>query len=90
LSKSLRDDLFKYQAGIFKAWESPVIIVGGVDDHIHALFSLTKNHALKEIVEEIKKGNSKWLKPKAQPTRTFTGKTATIGRSRIKASFVGY
>ena len=51
-----------YQAGIFKAWESPALIIGGVEDHVHALFSLSKNHPLKKIVEEVKKGSSKWMK----------------------------
>ena len=27
------DDLYAYQAGIFKQWESPAIIVGGIEDH---------------------------------------------------------
>jgi Transposase IS200 like len=31
-------------------------------DHVHALFYLSKNHAVKKIVEEVKKGSSKWMK----------------------------
>ena len=56
------DGLYQYQAGIFKEWESPALLIGGVEDHVHALFSLSKNHALKKIVEEVKKGSSKWMK----------------------------
>jgi putative transposase len=54
--------LFAYQAGIFKQWDSPALVIGGVEDHLHALFALSRNHALKKIVEEIKKGSSKWMK----------------------------
>jgi REP element-mobilizing transposase RayT len=54
--------LFAYQAGIFKHWDSPALIIGGVEDHVHALFSLSKNHPLKKVVEEVKKGSSKWMK----------------------------
>jgi REP element-mobilizing transposase RayT len=54
--------LFAYQAGIFKEWDSPEIVIGGVEDHVHALFALSKNHPLKKIVEEVKKGSSKWIK----------------------------
>lgn len=54
--------LWAYQSGIFQQWESPALIIGGVEDHIHDLFSLSKNHALKKIVEEVKKGSSKWMK----------------------------
>jgi len=37
-------------------------VIGGVDDHVHALFALSKNHALKKVVEEVKKASSKWMK----------------------------
>ena len=30
-------------------------MVGGVEDHVHCLLSLSKNHALRKIVEEVKK-----------------------------------
>ncbi len=66
-----RDVLFAYQSGIFKQWDSPAIIVGGVEDHVHALFSLSKNHALKKIVEEVKKGSSKWMKTRGPKNAHF-------------------
>ena len=59
---AIQPDLYAYQAGIFKEWDSPALAIGGVEDHVHALFSLSKNHALKKIVEEVKKGSSKWMK----------------------------
>ena len=58
----VHDRLFAYQAGIFQQWESPAIAIGGVEDHVHALFLLSKNHALKKIVEEVNKSSSKWMK----------------------------
>ena len=57
-----REALFAYQAGIFRELQSPAVIIGGVEDHVHALFSLSKNFALKKIVEEVKKSSSKWMK----------------------------
>jgi putative transposase len=60
--ESCQAGLWKYQAGIFKHWDSPAIIIGGVDDHVHALFSLSKNYALTKVIEEVKKGSSKWMK----------------------------
>ena len=62
IPKEHRNALFAYQAGIFKEWESPALATGGVEDHVHALFALSKNHPLKKIVEEVKKGSSKWMK----------------------------
>jgi REP element-mobilizing transposase RayT len=66
-----RGALFAYQAGIFKEWGSPALIIGGVDDHVHALFALSKNHALKKVVEEVKKGSSKWMKSDGPRSRQF-------------------
>ncbi len=62
LKEAARPRVFAYLAGVFNEWESPAIIVGGHDDHVHALFVLSKNHALKKVVEEVKKGSSKWVK----------------------------
>jgi putative transposase len=64
-------DLFAYQAGIFKKWESPALLIGGAEDHVHALFSLSKNYALKKVVEEVKKGSSKWMKSDGPGTAAF-------------------
>jgi REP element-mobilizing transposase RayT len=60
--KDHRDGLFAYQAGIFQKWDSLALVIGGVEDHVHALFALSKNQPLKKIVEEVKKGSSKWMK----------------------------
>ena len=37
-------------------------MIGGAEDHVHALFALSKNHPLTKIVEEVKKGTSKCAK----------------------------
>ena len=71
LPDDVRNALFAYQAGIFKEWESPALVIGGIEDHVHALFSLSKNHALKKIVEEVKKGSSKWMKTEGTKNRDF-------------------
>lgn len=62
ISASIEERLYAYQAGIFNRWERPALVIGGVEDHVHALFSLSKNYPLKKIVEEVKKGSSKWMK----------------------------
>jgi putative transposase len=63
--------LFAYQAGIFKQWQSPAIVIGGGDDHVHALFALSKNQPLKKIVEEVKKSSSKWMKAQGPQNAEF-------------------
>ena len=64
LTPEIRPEMNSYLAGILRQWESPAIIVNSVEDHAHLLFALSKNHALKKVVEEVKKGSSKWIKTK--------------------------
>ena len=84
-----RPALFAYQAGIFKEWESPALIIGGVEDHIHALFVLSKNHPLKKIVEEVKKGSSKWMKSDGPRITEFSWQAGyaafSVSQSSIEA-----
>lgn len=77
LKARVRPPLWAYMAGILQQWESSAIVIGGIADHVHILFALSKNHALKKLVEEVKKGSSKWLKTQALSFRTFIGKTVT-------------
>jgi REP element-mobilizing transposase RayT len=63
----LRDPLFAYLAGAFAAIHCPAIAVGGVADHVHALFLLARTLPLCDAVEEVKKGSSKWAKENGGP-----------------------
>jgi len=71
LADDLQPKLWAYKSGILKQWESPALAIGGVADHIHILFSLSKNHALKKVVEEVKKGSSIWLKQQSKLLTDF-------------------
>ena len=77
IAKNYRNALFAYQAGIFREWDSPAITIGGVEDHVHALFALSKNHPLKKIVEEVKRGARSGRRPTAQGILSFTGRRDT-------------
>lgn len=71
IPREFKDGLYAYQAGIFKHWDSPAIIIGGVEDHVHALFSQSKKHSLMKTVEEVKKGSSKWMKTDGPRNKEF-------------------
>jgi REP element-mobilizing transposase RayT len=71
ISQQIRPKLYAYKAGILQQWDSPALVIGGVADHVHILFCLSKNHALKKVIEEVKKGSSKWLKTQADEFRAF-------------------
>ena len=43
LAPEIRDELFRYKAGILKEWKSPALAMGGDADHVHVLFCLEWN-----------------------------------------------
>jgi REP element-mobilizing transposase RayT len=71
LQAPIRPALYAYQAGILQNWDSPALLIGGVADHVHILFLLSKSHALIKLVEEVKRGSSKWLKTQGPEFREF-------------------
>ncbi|HBF34673.1 TPA: transposase [Candidatus Sumerlaeota bacterium] len=54
--------LHAYLVGACDHLECPTSQVGGVADHVHILCNLSKNIALKKLVQEVKIESSKWLK----------------------------
>ena len=69
--ETIRRDLHAYLASILKANNCPTLIVGGVWDHVHSLFVLSKNLSIADIVYEIKRSSSKWVKRQAANLRKF-------------------
>jgi len=67
----IREDTHKYIAGILRKQDCPTLLVGGVADHVHALFALSKNHSIAEIVYEVKRGSSKWIKTQDPKLKKF-------------------
>ena len=67
----VRRELNAYFVGILREWDSPSILINSVADHVHILCCLSKNHPLAKVVEEIKKGTSKWLKRQDVSLRDF-------------------
>ena len=68
---AIRAELNAYFVGILKNLDCPSIQVNSMPDHVHVLCVLSKNHALAKVVEEIKKGTSKWIKTKSPGLRQF-------------------
>ena len=48
------------------------IRVGGVGDHVHILFALSKDTTLSFVVEEIKRNSSRWIKTLGIHYRLFS------------------
>jgi putative transposase len=69
--EKIRHDMHSYLAKILKANNCPTLQVGGVSDHVHSLFVLSKNHSIASIVWAIKRSSSKWVKGEGAGLRKF-------------------
>ena len=66
-SEEIRTETYAYMAGILKNLECHPIKIGGVEDHVHILSSLSKNIAFADLIGRIKGSSSKRLKEKGIP-----------------------
>ena len=51
-----------YMAGTLSAAGCVPIVVGGTENHVHALFVLNKNAILPDVVRDVKRTTSRWIK----------------------------
>ena len=68
---SVRDELYRYTATTLNTLDCTPIKINGVEDHIHLLFGLSRNHAIKTVVGEVKSDTSKWIKTKGDEYQDF-------------------
>jgi len=71
IREEIRDELYSYIGGILKNYRSIPFQIGGTSDHVHLLCTLPKTMALADLVEEIKRSSSKWIKSKGSDYLCF-------------------
>jgi putative transposase len=62
IPREIRPKLHAYIGGILENLRCPSLQTGGTADHVHVVLSLARTHSLADVVEEVKKSYSKWLK----------------------------
>ena len=60
--KKLRTDMHAYLAKVLHEQACETLIVNGVEDHVHALFALSRTHSIASVVKEIKRTSSGFAK----------------------------
>jgi len=60
--KQLRTDLHAYLARMLCEQDCETLIVNGVEEHVHALFALSRTHSIASVVKEIKRTSSGFAK----------------------------
>ncbi|MGC4103469.1 IS200/IS605 family transposase [Ferruginibacter sp.] len=71
IDAAIESELHAYIGGVCNIMECIPIKVGGYTDHIHVLCFLSKRVALMDLLEEIKKRSSKWIKTKGEAYKDF-------------------
>ena len=69
--RALRAEMHAYLGGILSNLGCQPIIVGGVDDHEHLLSALARTCSPSDMVKEIKRGSSLWIKTKSPRLEEF-------------------
>ncbi len=87
ISEAIRPRLYAYMIGILDNLKSPSIQTGGTGDHVHSLAILSRTISQADLLEELKKSTSKWMK--AQGVLTFSWQAGysafSIGESQTQA-----
>ncbi|MBX7105243.1 MAG: IS200/IS605 family transposase [Gemmataceae bacterium] len=71
LTSTVGTELHSYMAATLTNNNCPSLRVGGVEDHVHALFGMSRTHSLAEIVELMKTASSKWIKTRGREFDQF-------------------
>lgn len=86
--KVLREELHRYLGGILTNHDCQPIIIGGVEDHVHILSTLSRTCQVAEMVKEVKRGSSLWLKAKSPDLQGFAWQNGygifSIGNSQVE------
>lgn len=85
----IMQDLHQYMASIGRSCDVHIHEIGGIADHVHLLVSLPRTLTISKLVEEIKKGSSKWMKTKGKIYENFSWQNGygafSIGQSNMEA-----
>lgn len=86
IKPEFENELYGYIHGIIENNGSKLIIAGGVEDHIHLLVSIGRSVTIGELVGDIKRDSSKWMKGRSQSFYWQNGYGAfSVSESNVEA-----
>ena len=71
LESDLRPRMHAYLATLCRDLGAELVRVGGVADHVHIVTTLPRTVSQAQLIEEIKKASSKWIKTRRSLSRFF-------------------
>lgn len=75
------NELYAYIGGVIKLSKSIPININGTEDHLHVLCIMSKNISLADLLEDIKRNSSRWIKTKNEYYRNFAWQGGYSGYS---------
>jgi REP element-mobilizing transposase RayT len=86
---SLREELYRYLGGILSNLDCQPLLINGVADHVHILTTLSRTMTAADVIKEVKRGSSLWLKAKRADLGDFGWQKGygifSIGQSQVEA-----
>jgi putative transposase len=80
--------LCTYASAVLRELDCHVIAISAWRDHVHILFTLSKNHSLARVVMEVKRATSKWIKTQGRGFAKFHWQSGygafSIGQSGVE------
>ena len=67
----IRNEMQHYLGGTCKGLGCPILRVGGVADHVHLLCRLGRSVSIADLIRELKRESSKWIKTKSPSLADF-------------------
>ena len=65
-----------YLATVLRTHDCPTLEIGGCDDHVHALFALSRNHSIAQIVKDLSEHPRLGSRQSSDAIQDFVGRTA--------------
>lgn len=71
ITATVRPDLHAYLATVLANLNSPAVLINSTADHVHLLFKMGRSVSLAQVVEDVKKSSSKWIKTQGSEWTRF-------------------
>jgi len=88
IPKEIENKLHAYLAGICRANDSNAFRVGGTANHVHIACTLPRTMTISQLLEEIKKSSSKWIKDQHTDCKNFSWQAGygafSLGQSQLE------
>jgi len=89
LTPEISRELHPYLTTVLREDGCPALEVGGVEDHVHLLFGLSRTRTMAQVVETVKTSSSKWIKTKGPDFAEFHWQAGygafSVGQSNVAA-----